>query len=57
MWKIQVFRHSLLLSGRNFMGLLGTRASSFSDLVLIAQKAGFLILFLGFIYANKCFVA
>jgi hypothetical protein len=35
------------------MGLLGTRASSFSDLVLIAQTAGFLILFLGLIYAKK----
>jgi ammonia channel protein AmtB len=35
------------------MGFLGTRASSFSDLVLIAQTAGFLILFAGFIYARK----
>ncbi len=35
------------------MGFLGTRASLFSDLVLIAQIAGFLILFAGFIYAKK----
>ncbi len=35
------------------MGLLGTRASSFSDMVLIAQTAGFLILFLGLICAKK----
>jgi hypothetical protein len=35
------------------MGFLGTRASSFSDLVLIAQTAGFLILLLGLIYAKK----
>lgn len=35
------------------MGLLGTRASSFSDMVLIAQTAGFLILFSGLIYAKK----
>ncbi|MCE8425886.1 MAG: hypothetical protein J5U17_08930 [Candidatus Methanoperedens sp.] len=35
------------------MGFLGTKASSFSDLILIAQIAGFLILFLGFIYARK----
>ncbi|MGB8216650.1 MAG: hypothetical protein WCE94_05035 [Candidatus Methanoperedens sp.] len=35
------------------MGFLGTRASSFSDMVLIAQTAGFLILFLGLIYVKK----
>ena len=35
------------------MGFLGTTASSFSDLILIAQTAGFLILFSGFIYAKK----
>jgi hypothetical protein len=35
------------------MGLLGTRASSFSDVVLIAQTAGFLILFSGLMYAKK----
>jgi hypothetical protein len=35
------------------MGLLGTRASSFSDMVLIAQTAGLLILILGFIYAKR----
>lgn len=35
------------------MGFLGTRASSFSDLVLIAQTAGFLILFSGLVYARK----
>jgi uncharacterized membrane protein YozB (DUF420 family) len=35
------------------MGLLGTRASSFSDMVLIAQTAGFLMLFLGLIYVKK----
>jgi uncharacterized membrane protein YozB (DUF420 family) len=35
------------------MGFLGTRTSSFSDLVLIAQTAGFLILILGFVYARK----
>ena len=35
------------------MGFLGTRASSFSDLVLIVETAGFLILFAAFIYARR----
>ncbi|MCZ7356111.1 MAG: hypothetical protein O8C66_07150 [Candidatus Methanoperedens sp.] len=35
------------------MGFLGTRASSFSDMVLIAQTAAFLILFSGLVYVRK----
>jgi len=35
------------------MGFLGTRASSFSDLILMAQTAGLLILFAGLIFARK----
>lgn len=35
------------------MGFLGTRAGSFSDMVLIAQIAAFLLLFLGFIYTRQ----
>ena len=35
------------------MGFLGTRASSFSVIILIAQTAGSLILFSGLIYAKK----
>lgn len=35
------------------MGLLGTRAGLFSDMVLIAQTAGFMILIFGFVYARR----
>lgn len=42
-----------MVAGESVMGFLGTKASMFSDLILIAQIAGFLILFLAFIYARK----
>ncbi len=35
------------------MGFLGTKASSISDLILIVQVAGCLILFSAFVYARK----
>ncbi len=35
------------------MGFLGTKASPISDLILIGQTAGFLVLFSAFVYARK----
>lgn len=35
------------------MGILGTSASSFADMTLIAQAAGFLILYSGVAYARR----